>query len=148
MADTITIAERLKADMVAAMKAGEKDKLAAIRFVSSEVQRAAKDAGLDVAGDELAQQVLEREAKRRRDAIAQAREGGRDDAAAEGEAELAIIASYLPEQLSDEELQQIVDEVVQEGMQLGAAIKEVSARAKGRADGARIAGLVREKLGA
>lgn len=144
----MTIAERLKADMIAAMKAGEKDKLGAIRFVSSEVMRAAKDAGLDVATDEIATTVLNREAKRRRDAITSFGEGGRDDLVAETQLELDVIASYLPEPLSDDELRAIIAEVVKPGDNMGAAIKEVNARAEGRADGAKVAAMVREVLGA
>jgi len=140
------LAARLRADMISAMKAGDKDALAAIRFVSSEVGRAAKDAGLDQATDEIALAVLEREAKRRRDTASASREGGREDLAAEADAELAIIAAYLPEQLTDEELQAIVDEVVQADMQLGSAIKEVSVHTKGKADGSRVAGMVRKAL--
>jgi uncharacterized protein len=140
----MTIAERLKADMVAAMKAGEKEKLGAIRFVSSELMRAAKDAGMDVATDEVATAVLNREAKRRRDAIVSFQEGGRDDLVAETQGELDVIASYLPEPLSDDELRAIVAEVVKPGDNMGAAIKEVNARA----EGGKVAAMVREALGA
>lgn len=142
----MTVAARLKADMIAAMKAGEKDRLGAIRFVSSEVQRAAKDAGMEEATDELALQVLDREAKRRRDAIALAKEGGRT--APDEEFELGVITAYLPEQMTDDEVRAVVAEVVTPGMPLGEAMKAMGARTKGRADGARVAALVKEALGA
>lgn len=137
---------QLKADMIAAMKSGEKEKVAAIRFISSEVQRAAKDAGLDEATDEIATAVLNREAKRRKDAIASFQEGGRADLVAETQAELDVIASYLPEPLTDEELKAIVAEVVKPGDNMGAAIKAVNERAAGRADGGKVAALVKEAL--
>lgn len=144
----MSLAAQLKADMIAAMKSGEKAKVAAIRFISSEVQRAAKDARLEEATDEIATTVLNREAKRRKDAIASFQEGGRADLVAETRAELDIIASYLPEPLSDDELKAIVAEVVKPGDNMGAAIKEVNARAAGRADGGKVAALVKEALGA
>lgn len=143
----MALAAQVKADMVAAMKAGEKAKVAALRFISSEILRAAKDAGMDEADDALAQKVLEREAKRRKDAINQYAEGGRQDLVEETQAELDVIASYLPEPMTDEEVKAIVAEVVKVGDQMGNAIKEVNARVAGRADGAKVAQLVKEALG-
>ncbi len=141
----MALAAQVKADMIAAMKAGDKERLNALRFVSSEITRAAKDANMDEATDELAMQVLERESKRRKDAIKLAEEGGRE--ATDEAFELSIIASYLPEQMSDEELKAAVAEVVTAGMSLGDAMKAASAATKGRADGARTSALVREILG-
>lgn len=134
--------------MIAAMKAGEKEKLGAIRFINAEVQKATKDAQLDEATDEIVTTVLNREAKRRKDAIASFGEGGREDLVAETQAELDIIASYLPEPLSDDELKAIVAEVVKSGDSLGNAIKAVNEKAAGRADGSKVAAMVREVLGA
>lgn len=144
----MSLVAQLKADMIAAMKAGEKEKVSAIRFISSEVLRAAKDAQLDEATDEIAMTVLNREAKRRKDAIASFQEGGREDLVAETQAELDVIAAYLPEPLSDDELKAIIAEVVKPGDNMGMAIKEVNARAQGRADGGKVAQLVKEALGA
>lgn len=140
----MALASQVKADMIAAMKAGERDKLAALRFVSSEISRAAKDAGLAEADDALALKVLDREAKRRRDAIALAREGGRD--ALDEVYELELIASYLPAQLSDAELEETVKGVVQPGMALGEAMRAAGAAVQWRADGARVAAVVRAIL--
>lgn len=142
------IAQQLKADMIAAMKAGEKEKVAALRFVSSEVMRAAKDAGMDEADDATALQVLQREAKRRKDAIVSFQDGGRADLVAETQAELDVIAGYLPTPLTDEELKALVAEAVQPGDNMGAAIKAVNEKAQGRADGGTVARLVKEALGA
>lgn len=144
----MSITAQIKSDMIAAMKAGEKEKLGAIRFVSSEILRAAKDAGLDEADDAMAMTVLKREAKRRKDAIASFQEGGREDLVAETQAELDVIAAYLPAEMTDEEVAAIVKEVVTPDMQLGNAIKAVNERTQGRADGSKVAALVREALGA
>ncbi len=142
------IAQQLKADMIAAMKAGEKEKVAALRFISSEVMRAAKDAGMDEATDEITMQVLQREAKRRKDAIVSFEEGGRADLVAETQAELDVIASYLPEPLTEDEIKAIVAETVKPGDNMGVAIKAVNEKAAGRADGGTVARLVKEALGA
>lgn len=144
----MSLAQQLKTDMIAAMKAGEKEKVAAIRFISSEVLRAAKDAGMDEATDEIATTVLQREAKRRKDAIASFQEGGREDLVAETQAELDVIASYLPEPMTEDEIKALVAETVKPGDNMGAAIKAVNEKAAGRADGGTVARMVKEMLGA
>src|SRR3954468_15564401 len=88
------------------MKAGDRDRAAALRVVLSELQKDAKEGS----GDELA--VLRRERKRRVEAATAFRNGGRDDLAAAEEAEAAIIESYLPAELGDDELRTIVTEAI------------------------------------
>jgi uncharacterized protein YqeY len=141
----VQIADRIKADVATAMKAGERDRVAALRLVLSELQKAAKEGN----ADEVA--VLRRERKRRREAEAAYREAGRDELA-EGEAfEAAIIEAYLPAELSDEEL----DELVRAGVEatgassprdMGRVIKHVMEAAGGRADGRRVSTKVKEAL--
>ena len=92
----------MKEDVTSAMKAGEKDRVSALRLVLSELQKAAKEGD----GDELA--VLRRERKRRLDAAEQFRDGGRDELAVQEEGEAELIAGYLPAELSDEELDALV----------------------------------------
>ena len=98
----MTLADRVKQDLTSAMKAGEKDRVGALRLVLSELQKDAKEG----AGDELA--VLRRERKRRHESAAAFRDGGHADRAVAEEAEAEIIQSYLPAELSDEELRAIV----------------------------------------
>src|SRR3954465_10941994 len=98
----MAIADTVKQDLAAAMKAGEKDRVGALRLVLSELQKAAKDGG----DDELA--VLRRERKRRHEAAQAFREAGRDELAAGEDSEAAIIEAYLPAELSDDELRAIV----------------------------------------
>jgi uncharacterized protein YqeY len=85
----VTVADQLKTDLTAAMKAGEKDRVGALRMILSELQKDAKEG----AGDEVA--VLRRERKRRLDAATQFRDAGRSELAAQEEGEAELIAGYL-----------------------------------------------------
>ena len=129
------------------MKAGERERVGALRLVLSELQKAAKE-GSD---DEVA--VLRRERKRRLDAAEQFRAGGRDELADKEESEATLISGYLPAELSDDELQAIVTEKIEQtgaaspadmGKVMGAVMPAVG----GRADGKRVSALVKEKLSA
>src|SRR5438067_13571112 len=102
------VLDRIKADLRDAMRGGQKEKVGALRLVMSELQKAAKEGN----SDELA--VLRRERKRRLEAAGAYREAGRDDLAGGEEAEAELIGGYLPAELSDEELQEIVAQAVRE----------------------------------
>ena len=139
------IAERIKSDVASAMKAGERDRVTALRLVLSELQKAEKDGD----NDELA--VLRRERKRRREAAEAYREASRQDLADGEEFEAGIIETYLPAELSDAELDALVQAAVAEtGAQsqrdMGKVIKHVMAAAGGRADGRRVSTKVKEVL--
>jgi uncharacterized protein len=139
------IREQIDADLKDAMRAGEKQKVGALRLVVSELQKAAKE-GHD---DELA--VLRRERKRRIEAASAFREGGREDLAAGEEAEAELIAGYLPAELSDEDLQAIVLQAVADSgaaspKDMGMAMRQAMAAVDGRADGNRVSGMVRAAL--
>jgi uncharacterized protein len=139
------VAEQIKVDVQGAMRAGEKDKVGALRLVLSELQKAAKEGG----DDELA--VLRRERKRRLEAAKAYRDAAREDLAGAEEAEGELIGSYLPPELSQEALQGIVEQAVREsGAQsakdMGIAMKQAMAAVDGRADGRRVSGLVRAAL--
>jgi uncharacterized protein YqeY len=141
----MAIAEQIKSDVQGAMRAGEKDKVAALRLVLSELQKAAKEGG----EDELT--VLRRERKRRLEAASAYRDAGRDDLAGGEEAEGELISAYLPAELSDHELQEIVSGAVRDSgaaspADLGKAMKQAMAVVDGRADGKRVSGLVRAAL--
>ncbi len=141
----MTLIEQVREDMRSAMKAGEKERTAALRLVLSELQKDAKEGG----GDELA--VLRRERKRRLEAAAQFRDGGRGDLAVQEESEAQIIAAYLPAELDDQELDRLVEEAIAETgaggpKDMGQVMKVVMAKAKGRADGKRASTRVREAL--
>ncbi len=131
--------------MTSAMKAGEKQRVGALRLVLSELQKAAKDGG----DDELA--VLRRERKRRLEAAAQFRDGGRPELAEQEETEAELIEGYLPSELDDADLAAIVAAAIQETgasgpKDMGGVMKVVMAKAGGRADGKRASERVREAL--
>lgn len=141
----MAIADQIKVDVQGAMRAGEKDRVGALRLVLSELQKAVKEG----ADDELA--VLRRERKRRLEAAKAYREGGREDLAAVEEAEGELIGAYLPAELSDAELETIVAQAVRDsGAQtpkdMGQAMKAAMTVVDGRADGKRVSGLVRASL--
>jgi uncharacterized protein len=141
----MAIADQIKVDVQGAMRAGEKERVGALRLVLSELQKAAKEG----ADDELA--VLRRERKRRLEAAKAYREGGREDLAAAEEAEGELIGAYLPAELSDAELETIVAQAVRDsGAQtpkdMGQAMKAAMTVVDGRADGKRVLGLVRASL--
>ncbi|HEV2974122.1 MAG TPA: GatB/YqeY domain-containing protein [Solirubrobacteraceae bacterium] len=141
----MAILDQIKLDLQGAMRAGEKQRVGALRLVLSELQKSLKE-GSD---DELA--VLRRERKRRLEAAKAYREAGRDDLASGEEAEGELISGYLPAELSDADLRAIVEHAVREsGAQsvkdMGQAMKRAMAAVDGRADGKRVSGLVRASL--
>jgi uncharacterized protein len=143
----VSITEQIRSDMTTAMKAGEKQRVGALRLVLSELQKAAKDGG----ADELA--VLRRERKRRLDAAGQFRDGGRPELADQEESEARLIEGYLPAELDDAELDRIIAAAIdetgaRETKDMGQVMKAVMARAGGRADGKRTSARVREALSA
>jgi uncharacterized protein YqeY len=141
----LQIAERIRSDVASAMKAGERDRVAALRLVLSELQKEQKEGG----GDELA--VLRRERKRRREAAEAYREAAREDLAEAEEFEAGIIEAYLPAELSDAELDDLVRRAVadtgaESRRDMGKVIKHVMTAAAGRADGRRVSTKVKEAL--
>ena len=143
----MTVTEQVRTDITTAMKAGQRDRVGALRLVLSELQKAAKDGG----SDELA--VLRRERKRRLEAAAQFRDGGRPELAEQEESEATLIEVYLPAELDDAELDAIVAGAIAETgatspKDMGQVMKAAMAKAGGRADGKRTSARVRAALGA
>ena len=141
----MSVIDQVRGDMTTAMKAGEKDRVGALRLVLSELQKAQKDGN----GDDLA--VLRRERKRRLEAAEQFRGGGRPELAEQEEAEAKNIEGYLPAELDDSELDAMVAAAIAETgasgpKDMGQVMKAVMARAEGRADGKRASARVREAL--
>jgi uncharacterized protein YqeY len=141
----MAILDEVKADLHGAMRAGEKDRVGALRLVLSELQKAAKE-GSD---DELT--VLRRERKRRLEAAQAYREAGLQDRAGAEEAEGELIAGYLPPELSETELKEIVEQAVRDSgaesaKDMGRAMGKAMAAVDGRADGKRVSALVRDAL--
>jgi hypothetical protein len=141
----MAVIEQIRADVKDALRAGEKERLGALRLVLSELQKAAKESS----DDELT--VLRRERKRRLEAAKAYRDGGREDLAAGEEAEGELIGTYLPAELSEEELRTLVEQAVRDSgaesaKDMGAAMKMAMAKVDGRADGKRVSDLVRASL--
>jgi uncharacterized protein YqeY len=127
------------------MKAGDKERVTALRLLVAELQKAEKEGD----SDELA--ILRRERKRRREAQDAYKEAGREDLAKAEAFEAEIIESYLPAELSDQELQELVDRAIKETdaqgpKDLGRVIKVVMQASEGRADGKTVSAKVKEAL--
>jgi uncharacterized protein len=141
----MSILEQVQADTRDAMKAGERERVGALRMVAHALQQDAKLGD----GDEIA--VLQRERKKRLEAAEAYREGGRAESAEAEEAEARAIEAYLPEQLSDAELTEVVASAVDEAgaqdpKEMGKVMSIVMPKVEGRADGKRVSQAVRERL--
>jgi uncharacterized protein len=145
-----TIKERLKADMIESMKNKSKERLDTIRLIQSAIKKIEVDTRVEV-DDMGVIAILNSAIKQRRDSIDQFRKGAREDLAAKEEAELKIIQTYLPAQLSREELEAIVSEVViavgaSGPKDMGAVMKALMPRVTGKAEGSAISEVVKAKL--
>jgi uncharacterized protein YqeY len=145
MGAELDLAEQIKTDVATAMKAGDRDRVGALRLVLSELQKAAKD------GDSDEQAVLRRERKRRRESEAAYSEAGRGDLAAAEAYEAGVIEAYMPSELDEAELDALVARAIEETgasepRDMGKAIRHVMAAAGGRADGKRVSTKVKEAL--
>ncbi len=143
----VSILEQVQADTREAMKAGERDKVGALRMVANALQQEAKSGKDDEVG------ALRRERKRRLEAAAAYRDSGSTDRAATEEAEAELIAGYLPAELPNDELGELVAAAIEEAGaegpgDMGKVMGVVMPRVDGRADGKRVSAAVRERLGA
>ncbi len=145
-----TIADTIKAAQKAAMKAREKERLAAIRLILAEFKRIEVDERIAV-DDTRALAVLDKMVKQRRDSIEQYEAAGREELAAREKAEIAVIQEYLPAPFSEAELTALIDEAIAgtsaEGMAaMGVVMAELKPKLQGRADMGAVSKLVKEKL--
>lgn len=148
-----SLKDQLQADLTAAMKARDQAATSTLRMLLAAVANAevAGDTAVELTDDQVIA-VLQSEAKKRAESAEIYAQAGRGESAAKERAELAVIERYLPAQLSDEELQQLVDAAVAEHAAagpkaIGAVIKAVREQAGPTADGAKIAALVKAALG-
>jgi uncharacterized protein len=144
----MSLLERVQADTTSAMKSGDRERVGALRLIANELQKAHKE-GSGSETDEVA--VLQRERKRRLEAAEAYREAAREDLADGEEQEAKLIAAYLPEQLSDDELHALVGDAVAESgasspKEMGKVMSLVMPKVQGRADGKRVSAVVKEKL--
>lgn len=142
--------EKLKQDMIEAMKAKDKDRLTTIRMIKGDLDKEHIDKKREI-NDDLLIEVVNRGIKQRKDSIAEFEKGGREDLVEKTQAEIDILQSYLPEQLPEEEILSIIDEAFQlvnpEGPRdMGKIMKEVQPKLKGRADMKHVSELIKSKL--
>ncbi len=142
--------EKIQQDIKQAMKEKDQVRLSTLRLLMAEIQNREIDAGEELDEPEILS-IVQKAAKQRKESIEQYKKGGREELAAKEEQELGILESYLPQQLSREELESIVREAIEKcgatsPKEMGKVMKEVMPKVKGRADGKEVNALVRAML--
>lgn len=147
-----TLKDRLKTDLTSAMRSKDELRMATIRMALTSITNAevAGTRARELSDDEVIT-ILTKEAKKRREAALAFRDGGRSDRAEREDAEAAVLADYLPEPLSDDELARLVDAAIAESgaespRDMGKVMKLVQPQVAGRADGSRVAAAVKARL--
>jgi uncharacterized protein YqeY len=146
----VTLIEELGDEVKEAMRAGDAARRDALRLILSSLKSAEKDLLRPLTEDEELQ-VLQRERKKRIEAAEAFRGAGRDEQAAKEDAELAVLEEFMPEPLTEEELERILDDAIAENgatsmRDMGRVMKDVMPQIAGRADGAAVSQMLREKL--
>jgi uncharacterized protein YqeY len=146
----MTLAARIEDELKAAMRERDNDRRDALRLILASLRSAEKELQRPL-DDQEELQVLQRERKRRVEAAEAFRAGGRDEQAAGEERELEVLEEFMPEPLSEEELEEIIDDAIAENgatslRDLGRVMADVMPQVAGRADGGTVSQLVREKL--
>ena len=143
----MSLQERIQQEIKAAMLARDADKLGTLRLLKSALGYAQIEKKTDSLPDADVMAIIQREVKKRRDSAEQFTTGGRPELADKELKEIVVLETFLPKQLSPEELEQIVQAAIQEAgatskKDMGAVMKAVQAKVAGRADGKTISGLV------
>ncbi|MEE9167310.1 MAG: GatB/YqeY domain-containing protein [Candidatus Neomarinimicrobiota bacterium] len=146
----MSLYEKLRTSMQNSLRAGDRDSVRTLRTLLAKLKEGMIAKGSDLSEDEESR-VLQKAASQRREAIELYRNGGREDLATAELSELVIIESYLPEQLTPDELATIVDEVIQESgatslKDMAKVMPILMRKTAGRTDGKMVQQLVREKL--
>lgn len=144
------LTEQIRADLTAAMKAQEKDRLSTLRMLQSALKNEQINAGHELS-DEEAMTVIRKAVKQRQDSIEQYSNAGRTELADKERAEMDLLKTYLPPEVSDDELESGLREIIattgaQSKKDMGKVMKEATARYKGRADGKKIQEVVQRLL--
>jgi uncharacterized protein len=146
----VSLIERIEGELTTAMRARDRERTETLRLTLASLRSAEKEVQRPLKEDEELH-VLQRERKRRVEAAEAFREGGREELAAKEERELAVIKEFMPEPISEEELEHIIDDAIAETgatslRDLGRVMADVMPQVAGRADGSAVSQLVREKL--
>lgn len=149
----MSLRERIETDLKTAMKARDTDTVGTLRMALAAIKTEAAAAGSGgQVPDQRVEELLTKEVKQRVESAEAYEAGGRDDLAAKERREVEILRSYLPEQMSDDELAAVVDEAIAEAGatgpgDMGQVMGAVMPKVKGRADGKQVNAMVRERLG-
>lgn len=150
MSDETSLVATVKAAMKAAMKAKEKERLATIRLIQAEFKRVEVDERIEI-DDARAMAIMDKMLKQRRDSATQYRDANREELAAQEDAEIAVIQTFLPEQLSADEISALIDDALAgieaTGMAaMGPLMGQLKPKLQGRADMGEVSKLVKAKL--
>ena len=142
--------EKLDKDMIEAMKAKDKDRLTVIRMVKASLKQEQIDHKKEI-NDELLIDVVNKQIKMRKDSISEFEKGNRQDLIDKTQQEIDVLMEYLPEQLSIEEVNKVIDEIFDEvkpsgQKDMGKVMKEATAKLKGKADMKEVSNIIKEKL--
>lgn len=148
----MTLKAQISEDMKSTMKAGDKDRLKVLRLMRAAIQQIEVDKRIEL-DDSAVLGVLDKMVKQRRDSITQFKNGGREDLADIELAEIAVLETYLPEQLGEAELDKIIDQAIKDSgaeniRDMGKVMGQIKAKAAGRADMGAVSAKVKERLGA
>ncbi len=146
----MSLVKRIDDDLISALKHSEKLRLSVLRLIKSAIQNKRIEKGKDLTDDEVLS-LFSSMAKQRRESIEQFSMGGRDDLASKEKEELAIIQGYLPEPISEKEIEALIEEAIaassaQSEADMGKVMKILIPRVKGLADGRLVNSKVRERL--
>jgi len=146
----MNLLERLESDMIKAAKARDSERLGAIRFVRSQTKNRQIELRRELKDEDVVE-VLSRVAKQHRESIEQFQEGGRDELVKHERRQLSVVEEYLPAQLGEQELLEILSGVIEETgaagpRDIGMVMKTIMPRVKGRADGKIVKALVQSRL--
>jgi uncharacterized protein YqeY len=148
----VSLRDRIQSDVTAAMRSGDALRRDVLRMAQNSAYNVEKRDKRTLSEDEYAA-ILAKEVKTRRESVEAFRGGGREDLASKEEAEIAILSEYLPEQLTDAEIQALVDEAISttgasSARDMGKVMGSLSPKTRGRADGKRVSELVARSLAA
>ncbi|MFK7888237.1 MAG: GatB/YqeY domain-containing protein [Gammaproteobacteria bacterium] len=147
----MSLKAQLTSDMKDAMRAKERERLGVVRMLISAVKSAEIDTKKELTEAEVLA-IVEKQVKQRRESIKQFADGGRDDLVAKEQAELEFLTPYLPEPLSDAELDALIDELIKSTgatsvKDMGKVMGQLKARAQGRVDLGAAGGRIKARLG-
>jgi len=147
----MSLKDQITEDMKSAMKAGEKDRLKVVRLMLAAIKQIEIDKRIEL-DDAAVLSVLDKMVKQRRDSVEQFQNGGRNDLADIELAEIAVLDTYLPEQLGDAELNALIDEAIgttgaESIRDMGKVMGQIKSKAAGRADMGAVGAKVKARLG-